>query len=108
MSSSSCSICQSATLIHRQNLHTLAALAGVLDVLLRSYSAHQRAYPADRAPWMHLGDLLEMLKDARTIKLEGLAQGVSLAANIERNWLGEFESLCLSCGFMLMEDDTPR
>ncbi len=102
-----CCICQSATLIHRQNLHTLAALAGTLDVLLRQYSAQQRDQPPERAPWKRLGDLLEILRDVHAIQLEGLAQGVTLAANIERNWLGEFESLCLSCGFMLMEDDTP-
>ncbi|SDT17708.1 hypothetical protein SAMN05216198_3894 [Halopseudomonas litoralis] len=108
MPTPTCCICQSATLINRQNLHTLAALAGTLDVLLRQYSAQQREQPPDRTPWMHLGDLLGALKDPRALQLEGLAQGVTLAANVERNWLGEFESLCLSCGFMLMEDDTPR
>lgn len=107
MSPPVCCICQSATLIHRKNLHTLAALAGLLDVLLRQYSARQQAQPPDSTPWLHLGALLEILRESRTMQIEGLAQGVALAANIERNWLGEFDSLCLSCGFMLMEDDMP-
>ena len=50
MPTPTCCICQSATLINRQNLHTLAALAGTLDVLLRQYSVRQREQPPDRTP----------------------------------------------------------
>lgn len=107
MRTPTCSICQSATLINRQNLHTLAALAGVLDVLLREYSAQQRKQSPSPTPWTHMGDLVTVLSDAHALRLEGQAQGMTLAANIERYWLGEFDNLCLSCGFMLMKDAPP-
>ncbi|WP_193075685.1 hypothetical protein [Pseudomonas sp. FME51] len=107
MPTPTCCICQSATLINRQNLRTLTALAGVLDVLLREYSAQQRKQSSSPAPWTHVGDLLTVLSDAHAFRLEGQAQGRTLAANVERYWLGEFDSLCLSCGFMLMKDAPP-
>ncbi|PAU86280.1 hypothetical protein CK507_15655 [Pseudomonas sp. WN033] len=103
-----CCICQSATLINRQNLRTLAALAGVLDVVLRDYGELQRQQSGPSEPWTLLGDLVEQLSEKPSLPSEGLAQGLALAANIEKHWLGEFDSLCLNCGFLLTVDATSK
>jgi len=103
-----CCICQSATLINRQNLRTLAALAGVLDVVLRDYGELQRQQSGPSEPWTPLGDLVAQLSEKPSLPSEGLAQGLALAANIEKHWLGEFDSLCLNCGFLLTADATSK
>jgi stalled ribosome alternative rescue factor ArfA len=41
-----CTTCRSATLVHRQNLRTLAVMAGVVDVLLRQHVERQQEQPA--------------------------------------------------------------
>lgn len=75
-----CCICQSATLINRQNLRTLAALAGVLDVVLRDYGELQRQQSGPSEPWTLLGDLVEQLSEKPSLPSEGLAQGLALGS----------------------------
>ena len=103
-----CTICNSATLIHRQNLRTLVVMAGVLDVLLRTHVERQQDAPTNHAPWEQLGKLVALVAEPAPLLAEGTAQGEALADNVAKHWLGTFDSLCLNCGFLLMdESDDP-
>lgn len=99
-----CTICRSATLVHRQNLRTLAVMAGVLDALLRQHVKRQQAHPVEPAPWRQLGELVALLQAPATTIETGVTQGVALADNAAKHWLGTFDSLCLNCGFLLMDE----
>mgnify|MGYP001177139546 FL=1 len=99
-----CTICNSATLIHRQNLRTLVVIAGVLDVLLRTHVEHQQDVPTNHAPWEQLGKLVALLAEPTPLLEAGATQGTALADNVAKHWLGTFDSLCLNCGFLLMDE----
>lgn len=99
-----CTICRSATLVHRQNLRTLAVMAGVLDVLLRQHVERQQEQPPEPAPWRQLGELVALLQAPATTIEAGVEQGSALANNVAKHWLGTFDSLCLNCGFLLMDE----
>lgn len=86
MSTPICCICQSATLINRHNLRTLAAMAGVVDTLLRHYAERQE--PPNLEPWTALADLISLLSADQSLPLDGLTQGAALAVNVEKHWLG--------------------
>tara|TARA_R110002124_G_scaffold248853_2_gene413978 strand:- start:12408 stop:12740 length:333 start_codon:yes stop_codon:yes gene_type:complete len=102
MSTHACSICNSSTLINRSTLRSLAVLAGTLDLAFRQYRESHHEKTTDSEPWEHLGALLTLLDDSQRFMAKGSIQGLKLASNIERYWLGGFDSLCLSCGFLLM------
>jgi len=99
-----CTICNSATLVHRQNLRTLVVMAGVLDVLLRIHVERQQDAPTNHAPWEQLGKLVALLAEPKPLLAEGTAQGEALADNVAKHWLGTFDSLCLNCGFLLTDE----
>tara|TARA_B100000700_G_scaffold301963_1_gene371747 strand:+ start:1364 stop:1702 length:339 start_codon:yes stop_codon:yes gene_type:complete len=57
MQTNTCCICDTATLLHRQNLSTLAVMAGVCDALLRQFAAEQQSSkPGAHETWAQLGD----------------------------------------------------
>lgn len=95
-----CCMCQSATLIQRENLRSLSVIAGVLDVLLQRFSQQQGAHPPTTS-WSNLADLVALASDPSKVLADGVKQGIELADNIEKHWLGDYESLCLNCGFWL-------
>lgn len=99
-----CTICRSATLVHRQNLRTLAVMAGVVDVLLRQHVERQQEQPVEPAPRRQLGELVALLQAPATTIEAGVEQGVALADNAAKHWLGTFDSLCLNCGLLLIDD----
>jgi len=62
MQTNTCCICDTATLLHRQNLSTLAVMAGVCDALLRQFAAEQQSSkPGAHETWAQLGDLTTAL-----------------------------------------------
>ncbi len=104
MTTQACAICSASTLINRPTLRTLAVLAGTLDLLLSQYRKGNQEKSANPEPWLHLGELLTVLNDSQHSMAKGSIQGLKLASNIERYWLGGFDSLCLNCGFLLMDE----
>ena len=102
MQTNTCCICDTATLLHRQNLSTLAVMAGVCDALLRQFAAEQQSSkPGAHETWAQLGDLIALAGQSSSVLAEGVAQGIELANNVEKHWLGDYDSLCLNCGFLL-------
>tara|TARA_R110000822_G_scaffold44656_3_gene119839 strand:+ start:8872 stop:9198 length:327 start_codon:yes stop_codon:yes gene_type:complete len=102
MQTNKCCICDAATLLHRQNLRTLAVMAGVFDALLRQFAAQQQcSKPGAHESWTQLGDLIALAGESDSVLAEGVAQGIELANNVEKHWLGDYDSLCLNCGFLL-------
>ena len=89
-----CTICNSATLVHRQNLRTLVVMAGVLDVLLRTHVERQQNAPSNHATWEQLGKLVALLAEPTPLLEAGATQGTALADNVAKHWLGTFERIC--------------
>ncbi len=77
-----CTICNSATLVHRQNLRTLVVMAGVLDVLLRTHVERQQNAPSNHATWEQLGKLVALLAEPTPLLEAGATQGTALADNV--------------------------
>ncbi|MAB41892.1 MAG: hypothetical protein CMK77_06375 [Pseudomonadales bacterium] len=100
-----CCACKSSTLLDNEAIHHIAMAAGLIDNALRQYSRHVRTQPHQDQPWAGLSTLLEVLPTILDSKLDGISQGAGLAKSIEKNWLGCFESLCLTCGLMFLPDD---
>ena len=88
-----CTICNSATLVHRQNLRTLVVMAGVLDVLLRTHVERQQNAPSNHATWEQLGKLVALLAEPTPLLEAGATQGTALADNVAKHWLGTQTSL---------------
>jgi hypothetical protein len=91
-------------LINRHNLYALLSLAGVLDVLLRHYITQEPTTNAKNTPWSSLNEILMIASRTQGIVNEGASQGKALASNTEKYWLGSFDSLCLNCGFLLVDE----
>ncbi len=100
-----CCACKSATLLDNEVIHHIATAAGLIDNALRQYNRHVRTQPPQDQPWASLSTLLEVLPTILDSKLDGISEGAGLAKSIEKNWLGCFESLCLTCGLMFLPDD---
>ena len=66
-----CTICNSSTLVHRQNLRTLVVVAGILDVLLRIHVERQQDAPTNHAPWEQLGKLVALVAEPAPLLAEG-------------------------------------
>lgn len=102
MQTNKCCICDATTLVHRQNLRTLAVMAGICDVFLRQFAIQQQCSKTEaHEPWVLLGELIALADQPDLILAEGVTQGIELASNVEKHWLGNYDSLCLNCGFLL-------
>ena len=105
---SSCCACGASTLIHRRNLYPITLIAALLDYTLRSsmyQGENYQAHASNNQPWSALNLLTELIPSVMAEKELWQHQGLVLAQSIEKNWLGGFDSLCLSCGFMLVDED---
>ena len=106
-----CAACGAHTLLRKKDLYPITLAAALLDSTLRHLKARTVADLSQReeqtAPWSQLS----VLNDVRPIVCRDIGQcqqqATDLATLIERNWLGDFDQLCLSCGIIeLDQDDT--
>jgi len=103
MPSTHCCACGAATSIHRQHLYPLALVAALLDCTLRHYQhSTTKDEPTDQ-PWSSLANMAELIPVIAANQSASKQQARELADVMQRNWFGNFDQLCLSCGIMEME-----
>lgn len=101
MSTHQCHACKSATLVDSQTIHRVVMVAGLLDNALRKYRQLIQTEPYQGQAWSDLHTLLKVLPTTDRQR-DDESQSAILAKNIKKNWLGDFDSLCLTCGFMFL------
>jgi|GEM_PF-632859 len=101
---SPCSACGAFTVLHRDNLYPVTLVAAVLDRALRLHQQHTTA-PTPSPPWSQLASLIEQVPGISKELDQCKAQAHALSGLIQRNWLGPFDQLCLSCGVMAFAED---
>lgn len=99
---SPCSACGAFTVLHRDNLYPVTLVAAVLDCVLR---LHQQPTATPSPPWSQLASLIEQVPDISKELDQCKAQAHTLSGLIQRNWLGPFDQLCLSCGVIAFAEE---
>ena len=72
--------------------------------MLRHYSTKTHSGIVSNSPWSSLNELLILASQLQDIVSEGAKQGNALAFKTEKYWLGGFDSQCLNCRFLLVEE----
>lgn len=99
-----CSACGQQTLLDNVNIERSAINLGALDGALRSYHQHILSSLPDDQMWSGLNTLLNALPAVLRGAKKGQVQGRQLADSINKNWLGSFEALCLTCGLLFLPE----
>ncbi|MBL4833957.1 MAG: hypothetical protein JKY26_08285 [Pseudomonas sp.] len=103
MPTTHCCACGAATSIHRRHIYPLALVAALLDCTLRHYQQSTIKEEHSEQPWSSRANLTDLIAVIATYQNASKQQARELAAMMQRNWLGGFDRLCLSCGIMEMD-----